>query len=262
MEELFKQLRPLLIAMTLCTPRLLTTFLIAPFFNAEMINGLTRNCIVLVFSLILFPVMLPFVRAHELSLGLIAAIVVKEAILGALIGYLAGLFFYAVGAVGHIIDYQRGASFASLMDPATGEQTSPLGSFLTQTTIILFFCSGGFILFLSGMYESYRVWPIATYWPHFDPEFGRFFLARVDEMTALTFLLVSPVLIALFLSELGLGLINRFAPQLNVFFLSMPVKSAVGMTILIVYLHFVLIFIKDNFIQRADIVTLLHQVVR
>ena len=262
MNELFQQLHPLLIATALCTPRLLATFLIAPFFNTDMINGITRNCIVLVFSLILFPVMLPYVRGHELSLGLVLATAVKEAILGALIGYLAGLFFYAIEAVGHIIDYQRGASFASVMDPATGEQSSPLGSFFIQTTVVLFFSSGGFILFLSGMYESYRVWPIATFWPRFDPEFVLFFLARIDEMTALTFLLVSPVLIALFLSELGLGLINRFAPQLNVFFLSMPIKSAVGMAILIVYLHFVLVFMKDNFIQRADIFSLLRQVVR
>jgi type III secretion protein T len=262
MDELFIQLRPLLTTMTLCTPRLLTAFLIAPFFNTDMINGVTRNCIVLVFSLILFPVTLPFVRDNALSLGFIFATVVKEALLGALIGYLAGLFFYAIGAVGHIIDYQRGAFFASMMDPATGEQSSPLGSFFTQTTIVLFFAGGGFLLFLSGMYESYRVWPIATYWPRFDPQFTQFFLARIDEMMALALLLVSPMLIALFLSELGLGLINRFAPQLNVFFLSMPIKSGVAMAILIVYLQFLLLFIKDNFVQRADIFTLLRQVVK
>ncbi len=261
MEALFEHLRPLLIAMTLCTPRLLTAFLIAPFFNSETITGVTRNCIVMVFALIVFPTILPFVCTHEISVGLVFIIVAKEAVIGALMGYLAGLFFYAIEAVGHIIDYQRGASFAVVMDPASGIQTTPMGSLFLQMTILLFFASGGFLLFLSGVYESYRIWPIDTYWPSFDTEFAHFFLARLDDFMGLAFLLVSPILIALFLSELGLGLINRFAPQLNVFFLAMPIKSGVSLFILILYLQFLLSYIQNIFSQHFDIFSLLHQVV-
>lgn len=253
MVEIIQYLRPLLTSMTLCTPRLLTAFIIAPFFNTEMITGTTRNCIVLIFALILFPTVHPFVEGHSISIGFILAVAIKEAVIGALIGYLAGLFFYAIQSVGHVIDYQRGAAMAQVLDPATGQETSPLGSLYFQMAIILFFTSGGFLLFLSGMYESYRVWPIATYWPRFDSNFGLFVLGKVDEMMALTVLLASPVIIALFISELGLGLINRFAPQLNVFFLSMPIKSGVGLVIMVCYLQFLLSFIKDGFIQRFDI---------
>jgi type III secretion protein T len=147
------------------------------------------------------------------------------------------------------------------MDPATGTETSPMGALFTQLTITLFFTSGGFLLFLSGMYESYRVWPISSFWPRLDPQFASFFLAKLDEFMALALLLASPMLIVLFISELGLGLINRFAPQLNVFFLAMPIKSAVGLTILIFYLQFLLEFIKDGFVQRFDIFGMLRQVV-
>jgi type III secretion protein T len=78
---------------------------------------------------------------------------------------------------------------------------------------------------------------------------------------ALAVLLASPMLIALFVSELGLGLINRFAPQLNVFFLSMPIKSAVGMLVLIFYMQYLLAFIGDGFIHRMDIVNMLMEIV-
>lgn len=261
MKDLFQQFSPLIIALALCTPRMLTAIIIAPFFNAEIINGITRRCILMVFSLIVFPTMLPFVRTHELSVVFVFGIMVKEAAIGALLGYLASLFFHAISAVGHIIDHQRGAAFASLMDPATGSQTTPLGSLFTQMTITLFFTGGGFFLFLSGMYESYRVWPIDTYWPRFDPEFALFFLEKLDDLMALALLLVSPVLIALFLCELSLGLINRFAPQLNVFFLAMPVKSAVAMALMIFYLQYLLQFIKDGFIQHADLFGMLRKVV-
>jgi type III secretion protein T len=260
-EEVFQHFRPLIIAMTLGTPRLLTAFLIAPFFNAEMITGVTRNCIVMVFALIVFPTILPFVRTSTPTVGFIFATVVKEAVIGALIGFLVSLFFYAVQAVGQLIDYQRGAAFASLMDPGTGSETSPMGRLFMQMTILLFFTSGGFFLFLSGMYESYRIWPIDTFWPRFDADFALFFLARLDDMMGLAFVLVSPILITLFLSEMGLGLINRFAPQLNVFFLAMPIKSGVGLLILILYLQFLLAYIQDIFVQRFDIFALLRGVV-
>ncbi len=259
--EHIEYLRPILVALSLCTPRMLTAFLIAPFLNTDMITGITRNCLVLVFSFIALPTLLPFVRTHELSIGFIVATAAKETVIGALLGFLAGLLFHTISAVGHLFDHQRGASFASLMDPSTGTDTTPMGSLFTQLTITLFFTSGGFLLFLSAMYESYRVWPISTYWPRFDPEFARFFLCKLDDLMALALLLVSPLLIALFISELCLGLINRFSPQLNVFFLAMPVKSAVGLLILIFYLPVLLLFIKDSFIQRFDIFGMLREVV-
>lgn len=261
MKELFQLLRPFVVALSLCMPRLMTAFLVAPFLNTELITGLTRRCIVLALVLIVFPTILPFLQTTQINLGFVVAIAVKEAIIGALLGFLAGLFFYAISAVGHIIDHQRGAAFASMMDPATGAQSTPMASLFTQMTITLFFISGGFMLFLSGIYESYRIWPIDSYWPRFDPAFTRFFLERLDDMFALSLLLSSPLLIALFLSELGLGLINRFAPQLNVFFLAMPIKSAVALIILLFYLPFLLVFIRSGFIQRFNIFGLLRQVV-
>jgi type III secretion protein T len=261
LQDLFSHLKPLIMAVTLCTPRFLTVFLITPFFNAEIITGVTRNCIVLVFSLIVFPTIIPFIDTHDITVGFVLMVVVKEALIGALIGYLASLFFHAIAAVGQLVDHQRGAAFASLMDPATGSDTSPMGALFTQITLVIFFTSGGFILFLSAMYESYRLWPIETFWPRFDPEFTRFFLVKLDEFMALALLLASPMLIALFVTELGLGLVNRFAPQLNVFFLSMPIKSAVGLLVLISYMQFLLVFIRDGFIQRMDILNMLKQVV-
>lgn len=260
MIELYQHFKPFVISLALCTPRMLTALLVAPFLNPQMITGITRRSIVLSLTLIVFPTIMPFIRTHDISAGFVFIIAVKEAIIGGLLGYLAGLFFHTIAALGHLIDHQRGASFASLMDPATGSQSTPMGALFTQITITLFFVSGGFMIFLSGLYESYRIWPIDTYWPHFDPAFTKFFLSKLDEMFTLAFLLASPLLIALFLSELGLGLINRFAPQLNVFFLSMPIKSALALTILLFYLHFLLIFIRKGFIQRFDIFGMLRQV--
>jgi type III secretion protein T len=61
-----------------------------------------------------------------------------------------------------------------------------------------------------------------------------------DEMMRTTVIIATPVIMVMFLATLGLGFVNRTAPQLNVFFLSMPVKSALGIAFLIIYLPFVM----------------------
>ena len=65
-------------------------------------------------------------------------------------------------------------------------------------------------------------------------------LGAVDGMLRVTVVISAPVIIVMFLATLGLGLVNRTAPQLNVFFLSMPVKSALGIAMLAVYLPFIM----------------------
>ncbi len=74
-------------------------------------------------------------------------------------------------------------------------------------------------------------------------------LFAVDDLMRKTVVISAPVIIVMFLATLGLGLVNRTAPQLNVFFLSMPVKSALGIALLVIYLPFILdmlMYTKDT----------------
>ena len=74
-------------------------------------------------------------------------------------------------------------------------------------------------------------------------------LGALDGMLKTTVVISAPVIIVMFLATIGLGLVNRTAPQLNVFFLSMPVKSALGIAMLIFYLPFImdmLMYTKDT----------------
>ena len=65
-------------------------------------------------------------------------------------------------------------------------------------------------------------------------------LGTLGNMLRATVIIASPVIIIMFMATLGLGLVNRTAPQLNVFFLSMPVKSALGIAMLVIYLPFIM----------------------
>jgi type III secretion protein T len=123
-----------------------------------------------------------------------------------------------------IINIQQGLPQAMTFDPIAGSQTSLLGSFLTQMITTLFFTMGGFF-FLGVIYNTYVIWPVFPFYPTFHVDFATFMMSFVDKVMEVIFCFSAPILIVLFLAEFGLGMISRFAPQLNVFFMAMPVKS-------------------------------------
>ncbi|MDR3054895.1 MAG: type III secretion system export apparatus subunit SctT [Zoogloeaceae bacterium] len=161
------------------------------------------------------------------------AIIVKESFLGFLIAYLSSIIFWAAQSAGFVMDNQRGASQSSVSDPLAGEETSPLGSFFFQSLVYLFFASGAFLAFLSLVFQTYVLWPVDRWlFSINNPQLPIFIAGMVSWLMSKMLLLAGAVLIASLLVDFALGLINRFASQLNVYILSMPIKS--GLAILIV----------------------------
>jgi type III secretion protein T len=134
------------------------------------------------------------------------------------------------------MDNQRGASMASGMDPLSGEETSPMGSLLFQGVAVVFFVGGGFLAFIKLIWASYAIWPVSSLTPVMTHVAGPlFFVALADWLMLQMLLLAGPVVAASLLCDVSLGLVNRFASQLNVYVLSMPIKSGMAAFILVAY---------------------------
>src|SRR5699024_4739478 len=123
------------------------------------------------------------------------------------------------------------------LNPISGKETSPLGILFNQAIIVFFLVAGGFTLMLSILYDSFVLWGIWSFYPSLEAGHGPLLLQQLSRMMQLTVLFAAPAMIAMFLAELGLGLVNRFAPQLQVFFLAMPIKSALALLVLVLYMH-------------------------
>jgi type III secretion protein T len=227
--------RPLLIFL-LCLVRPLAAFRVAPLLGASVIPSFVLNGLGL--ALVLLYYYPASVGAPEvLSLSwVMLPLVIKELIIGLVIGFFLGLLFWVAQSVGSLLDNQRGASQAQGSDPLSGDQLSPLASLFFQFAAMLFFTSGAFVSFLGMLMESYALWPIFSPMPALTgaPLFNLIVL-EADALMRLAVLLAAPILALCFLTDFGLGLVNRFAPQLNVFVLSMPLKSAVVLAGLSVY---------------------------
>ena len=227
--------------------RMLAVFAMIPIFQQSVLPGAIRTALAMSMVLVVYPSIAEGVVASELPVTTIFALGVKEVVIGILIGFGASTIFWAIEAAGFFIDNQRGSTMASSVDPLTGSQTSPLGIFLTQVLTVFFMVGGGFFVLMMTIYESYQLFPVFEFFPRMDIEGARTFLSIADRIMALAIVMAAPAMIAMFLSEFGLGLVSRFAPQLNVFFLSMPIKSAVGILMLILYIRLLEEIWEDQF---------------
>ena len=89
---------------------------------------------------------------------------------------------------------------------------------------------------LTMLYESFRLWDLFSWSPTLRQESIPLMLDQMSRYARLVLLLVSPAMIAMLLAELGLALVSRFAPQLQVFFLALPIKSGLALLVLVLYM--------------------------
>jgi len=252
--------RPLSIV-AICLARPLTCFSILPFAGGNLLPGYIRSTIMLTLVFIIYPMVAPCAPDRLETLATVL-VLLKEVFVGLLIGFVAATVFWTMEIVGILIDNQRGATMASVMDPLYGHSSSPLGTLLLQFTTVVFFSIGGFLIFLDGIFKSYEFWPVFQFYPKLEGDLAVFFLKKLDTLIRSALLLAAPFLIAAFLSDLCLGLISRFVPQLNVFFLSMPVKSGIASFILVVYLVVILYFASEGAEFIGSIMESLRAVIR
>ena len=243
-----------ILAAVLAMARIGGAFAICPALTDSMIPGVARRAAMLGFACLAIPFVHAGMPPGEPNAWMFSVAALKEAFVGFLLGFFAAIPFWVAENVGNFIDNQRGATMGEVYSPLNGSQVSTTGIFFTQVVSTIFFTSGAVFVFLAALYKSYSIWPV---FPDSALPFGFAFspgapldiLGTVDEMLKATVVISAPVIIVMFLATLGLGLVNRTAPQLNVFFLSMPVKSALGVAMLVVYLPFImdmLMYTKDG----------------
>lgn len=161
---------------------------------------------------------------------LLVMLYIKEIFIGVLIGFGSGFIFYGFEAAGQMIDSQRGTSIARLLIPELGQQTSLSGALLFQLAIVTYLTIGGHRLFFNSIFESYQVIPIFEFpnvqdglMPLMD-----FFIVLSGQIIALSIQIAAPVIIAILIADIILGVANRIAPQINVWELGFNVKGYLG----------------------------------
>lgn len=240
-----------LVALAMPAARMLGVFTVLPIFTRLGLTGLLRGGVALALALPLAPGLQaaagPVIAGGGAALSVL---LVKEALVGLVIGLVAGVPFWAAQTAGDLLDQQRGSQSALAPDPS-GEESGVSGTLLLLTSAVVFLGAGGLRLLQEGVFESYALWPATSPLPAFSAEAGVRALGALDRLLAGGLVLASPLLVAMLLAEVSLGLVGRFAPQLNVFDLALAVKGIVHAVGLPIYALVLVGYLADGLAPLA-----------
>lgn len=217
---------------------------LAPFLGAKTAPVMTRMGFVIFMSLLFLPIV---VQQTTHSIGFtnaFAGYAIKELLIGFCIGFYIAMPFYMVQSSGIIIDYLRGASIMQSQDPSLQNQASPIGVLYNYILIIVFFSIEGPFLLFSGVMTTYELVPADSFInPIFftsELPFWKTSIDIVNKIITIAIQLASPSLVAILMAEMFLGIANRLAPQVQIAFLGMSIKSLLGLALLWVSWYFIL----------------------
>ena len=243
---LFLQFETYLLALLISIPRIYGFLITAPILSPGAVPRLARSAAILILCLPIVPVNLANADTIDRTLGTVAYFFAKEFAIGFVFGYVIGWSFWMITAVGDLIDNQRGAAIAASIDPLQGTETSPLGNLFSQAFVTYFFSIGGMLIILQVLYTSYNLRPVTEALPILSSEFPALILRIFDHAMRMMFVLAATVVAIMFLSEFALAMVSRFAPQIQVFILAMPIKSGVAIAILVFYSSLLFTYAADQ----------------
>lgn len=221
-------------------------FFISPFLGSMNISAKVRAGVAIAVAVIIFPVIVKeSVVQAPATILMFAFTVAKEMFIGWLIGLVGYITLSAVNLAGKVMDMQVGFAMVNMMDPTTQQQTGLIGNFLYNLTIIYFLITNGHHVILSALAESFRVIPIdSMVWNTSLPQF-------INDLTAGVFLngmkIAMPVTFAILLTNVGLGVLARTMPQMNIFVVGIPLQLTIGTGMLSMILPFYLLFLDVIF---------------
>ncbi|MCB1960078.1 MAG: flagellar biosynthetic protein FliR [Rhodocyclaceae bacterium] len=167
--------------------------------------------------------------------GIGMAVFVQQMLIGVVIGFIMRLVFAAVDMAGELIGLQMGLSFATFFDPQSGGQTAVLAEFISLLATLIFLALNGHLLMVEVMVRSFEWLPIRE-----QPlvAFGwRSAAAAGALLFAAGLLLALPLITALLIANIAMGVLTRAAPQINLFAVGFPITMSAGFVVLVLSLE-------------------------
>ncbi|HEX3499363.1 MAG TPA: flagellar biosynthetic protein FliR [Stellaceae bacterium] len=172
-----------------------------------------------------------------------------EIVIGLFIGSIGRLMLSALETAGAVISLQLGLSAAQIFNPALAQQTAITGAFLTVFGVLLIFMTDTHHLLLRGMIASYGLFPPGTF-----PGFGDM-SDTVTRIVSASFRLAielsAPFIVLGTVFFVALGFLARLMPQLQIFFVVLPVQVAGGLVVFAFTLYAVMQWFLDDFVQTV-----------
>jgi flagellar biosynthetic protein FliR len=232
-----------LLGFVLVLTRLSAFFMVIPVFGWKSIP--VRIKIAMTMLVTIFFSMITTLSVDPARTSVLEAILLlsNEAIYGLALGLAVVLIFSAVKFSGRIIERQMGLAMAQILDPLTNERAQPLGMLLEMIFAILFMSANGHHLFLLIISRSYEAFPVGSI-PTMPILAGGIINASSTLLMA-GLRLAAPMLAAFLLLMVALAVLARVAPEMNILFISLPLRVGLGLLMTAIFLPFINGFVAE-----------------
>ncbi|MEH6999576.1 MAG: flagellar biosynthetic protein FliR [Limnobacter sp.] len=231
--------------------RILAMLATAPVFDNRTVQRRTRVGLAALIAILMMP-LLP--APPVLSSAQAIPVLIQQILIGVAMGFSMRLVFAAFEMAGDLLGLQMGLAFAQFIDPARGTQTPLIGSFLGVLAMLTFLVIDGHLLVIAAVVQSFELIPISANLSVVNSQS----IALAGSIMFMLALQISlPVMAAVLISNIVLGILARAAPQLNVMSIGFSITIGVGLWILWVSLPYFIAGI-DSAIGRLLSISVLN----
>lgn len=197
-----------------------------PLFGARNVPVLWKAGLSFVLAVLLTPAV-PVPEALPETLPELILGIASEALMGLIAVFGVRILFASVQLAGQMMSFQMGFSMARAIDPNTGVQSTALSQFLYLFTVLLFFAIDGHHLMIQAIADSFHLVPPNG--ASFPPSLADAVIELTGHMFLVGLKIAAPMMIALFLSNLCLGIVARTVPQVNILMIGFPINIGIGL---------------------------------
>ena len=235
-----------IVAFLLVLTRSSGIFLISPFFGAMNVPIQFRAVAAFALTFVLFPVVnIESTVEIPSTIIMYLAILAKELFIGWLIGLVAFITFAAINMAGKVMDMQVGFAIVNVMDPTSGQQMPLIGSFLYNLGVTILLVTNGHHMILAALAESFNTIPLMSM--AWSDEMANIMIDLTYGIFLTGMKIAMPVTFAILMTNVGLGILARSMPQMNIFVVGIPMHLMIGIFMLSMMIPFYVLFLDVVF---------------
>lgn len=204
-------------------------FIFSPFFSSQNIPNIMKIGLSFSISLLITSTLN---ITPDFNNEMIILLIVKELMVGIIIGFIAYAFFSAFYVMGQIIDMKIGFGMANVIDPQNRIQVPLMGNFYYILSFLLLMSINGHHLIISALVDSYKYLPLGGF--KYTGDTMNLLINSLSKSFEIGFKLSTPIVAIIFLTDVVLGIISKTIPQMNVFVVGMPLKVIIGLLIILI----------------------------
>ncbi|MCE5243889.1 MAG: flagellar biosynthetic protein FliR [Syntrophobacteraceae bacterium] len=198
-----------------------------PVFSSPQIPNQLKACFTIAFTAMLYPYLRDIVNPLAFEPISLVTVIVGEMIFGLIFSISILIIFSAFQLAGDLVTSEMGFGFAQMADPQSGGSSMIFSVWFHLMAMLLFFTLNGHHIVLKIIVESFRSVPIGSF--ALDAEIFQKIIALSTRLFVIAIKISAPVLVVLLLTYVGMGLIAKFAPQINILTTSFPITIIVGL---------------------------------